>query len=368
MFAVFDIYHFLCTKKFGLLPRSKFHKIPNAVDGKDLPNLCSVSNRSDGKNNSGILVCPLILRSLLIFLFSFIFMLTSSNPAFPQPAAESGSGTIVNEVVKLDCEIRDARNRVFSLEKQISAIKERIQSGKAEVEILKRRVQKKRSALSNRARSIYVNGRTNNILIILTSEDITDYLNLVELSRKINQNDMQLLKEMKQEASRLKESISKMNKRLEELDTLKSEISRNIKSLEKKRAQKNSILNMQGGNRSSIESSARAVQQRMRELNNGETAIPSGRKVLTMIATAYCPLEPGLDYGTASGMRAQRGVVAVDPRVIPLGTRLYVDGYGYAIAGDTGSAIKGNRIDLCFDTLEEVYVFGWRLVTVRILD
>jgi 3D (Asp-Asp-Asp) domain-containing protein len=67
-------------------------------------------------------------------------------------------------------------------------------------------------------------------------------------------------------------------------------------------------------------------------------------------------------------MKAQHGVVAVDPRVVPLGTRLYIEGYGYAIAGDTGSAIKGTRIDLCFDTLEEVDAYGWRTITVEILD
>lgn len=71
---------------------------------------------------------------------------------------------------------------------------------------------------------------------------------------------------------------------------------------------------------------------------------------------------------TATGMKAQHGVVAVDPSVIPLGTRLYVEGYGNAIAADTGSAIKGNRIDLCFDTLSECNKYGRRTVKVEILD
>lgn len=90
-------------------------------------------------------------------------------------------------------------------------------------------------------------------------------------------------------------------------------------------------------------------------------------KTLTMNASAYCALEPGLDFVTATGMRAVRGVVAVDPKFIPLGTKLYVEGYGFAIAGDTGGAIKGNRIDLCFNTVAECYTFGRRKVVVHIL-
>ena len=71
---------------------------------------------------------------------------------------------------------------------------------------------------------------------------------------------------------------------------------------------------------------------------------------------------------TASGMKPQVGVVAVDPKVIPLGTKLYVEGYGEAIAGDTGGAIKGNRIDLFMPTRSEASRFGRRVVRVRVVE
>jgi 3D (Asp-Asp-Asp) domain-containing protein len=88
-----------------------------------------------------------------------------------------------------------------------------------------------------------------------------------------------------------------------------------------------------------------------------------------MEATAYCPKGCcGSRHGrTATGRRAEYGVAAVDPRRIPLGTALYVDRYGFAIAADTGSAIKGNRIDLCFPTHREANRFGRRQVRVLIL-
>ncbi|MBV9233573.1 MAG: 3D domain-containing protein [Candidatus Eremiobacteraeota bacterium] len=88
------------------------------------------------------------------------------------------------------------------------------------------------------------------------------------------------------------------------------------------------------------------------------------RGVLTMVATAYTAECGGCGGMTAIGRRAGYGIVAVDPRVIPLGTRLYISGYGPAIAGDTGGAILGNRIDLGFNTLRDALLFGRRSVTV----
>ncbi len=102
-------------------------------------------------------------------------------------------------------------------------------------------------------------------------------------------------------------------------------------------------------------------------------------RVLSMAATGYdassCGKSPSSSgYGvTASGARAQKGVVAVDTSVIPLGTRLYIESadgryvYGHAVAADRGSAIKGNRIDLCFDSNSEARSFGRRSVKVYVL-
>lgn len=89
---------------------------------------------------------------------------------------------------------------------------------------------------------------------------------------------------------------------------------------------------------------------------------------MTMEASAYLPTDGGGSGVTASGMRAQRGVVAVDPRVIPLGTRLYIPGYGDAIAADTGGAINGHMIDLCMESYGEAMQFGRRHVTVYVLQ
>jgi 3D (Asp-Asp-Asp) domain-containing protein len=89
---------------------------------------------------------------------------------------------------------------------------------------------------------------------------------------------------------------------------------------------------------------------------------------MTMVATGYSPYEGSSTGRCATGMRAGYGVVAVDPRVIRLGTRLFVEGYGYAVAGDTGGAIKGARIDLGHTTYREAEHVGRRVVHVWVLD
>jgi uncharacterized protein YabE (DUF348 family) len=94
---------------------------------------------------------------------------------------------------------------------------------------------------------------------------------------------------------------------------------------------------------------------------------PKGRP-MRVLATAYSAEEPGATSATASGVRAEKGVIAVDPDVIPLGTHLYVPGYGYGIAGDTGGMINGRHIDLCFDSMDELHDWGKRSVTIILLD
>lgn len=88
------------------------------------------------------------------------------------------------------------------------------------------------------------------------------------------------------------------------------------------------------------------------------------KRVLIMLATAYTHT----GNPTASGVMPYRGGVAVDPEVIPLGSRLYIEGYGYARAVDTGGLIKGNRIDLFFETAEECFQWGKRQVAVYVLE
>lgn len=92
------------------------------------------------------------------------------------------------------------------------------------------------------------------------------------------------------------------------------------------------------------------------------------KEVIAMEATAYLPTDGSGDGITATGVRAHHGVIAVDPNVIPLGTRVYIPGYGEAIAADTGGDIVGNRIDVVLEDYGSAMQFGRRTVDVYILS
>lgn len=87
-------------------------------------------------------------------------------------------------------------------------------------------------------------------------------------------------------------------------------------------------------------------------------------RVIDVISTAY---SPATGIYTCTGARARRGTIAVDPRLIPLGTRLYVEGYGFGVAQDVGSAIQGARIDVFFESEAQAQAWGIRRVRVYIL-
>jgi uncharacterized protein YabE (DUF348 family) len=107
-------------------------------------------------------------------------------------------------------------------------------------------------------------------------------------------------------------------------------------------------------------------------LSRGSTSVPSGQSIKVKATAYWAVYGVGSTY-TSSGRKAVRdpngySTIAVDPRVIPLGTKVYIDGYGYAVAADEGTAIKGNFVDVFFDTYKEACNWGVKYVNAYIVE
>ena len=99
---------------------------------------------------------------------------------------------------------------------------------------------------------------------------------------------------------------------------------------------------------------------------------PDSGKEFYVEATAYTPYCAGCSGVSATGinLRTKSGlkVIAVDPNVIALGSKVWVEGYGYAVAGDTGGAIKGNKIDILVPTETQANQWGRKKVRIKVLN
>jgi 3D (Asp-Asp-Asp) domain-containing protein/LysM repeat protein len=113
---------------------------------------------------------------------------------------------------------------------------------------------------------------------------------------------------------------------------------------------------------------AQTEQQPVQSNTNNQES----KKQLTMTATAYSANDGGISGVTATGIDLNKNpdakVIAVDPKVIPLGSKVYVEGYGVATAADTGGAIKGNKIDVFIAKKSDANNWGVRTVNVKVLD
>jgi len=322
---------------------------------------------------AGFAFAALLVAVSLVVAMSMIGGAAGRAVAQAAPSKPGETDTMVKDVVTLDSEINACKSKISQLEAKSQALGAKIESLGPQIAQKRSRLSAQRKALSARARSMYVNGRSSTLVLLASSKGVNDFFERRDMLTKVAEKDAQLIGEVKTEAAQLQASMAEIKQSKKEVDQAGAEAGARQQRLEKSRAEKSAIIAKAGAQSGAVVAQSGKVEAKINQINptNSQQTEVTGRptgKVMMMLATGYSPQEPGLDDHTASGMKAQHGVVAVDPRVIPLGTRLNVEGYGNCIAGDTGSAIKGNRIDLCFDTLEECNAYNTGVVRVEILD
>lgn len=139
------------------------------------------------------------------------------------------------------------------------------------------------------------------------------------------------------------------------------------KSIEEKDANMKRIEALYVKEVASLKASLKEKEQPV--ISRGDSVASS--KTITVTATAYTAYCNGCSGKTATGINLRANpdlkVIAVDPKVIPLGSKVYIEGYGHAVAGDTGGAIKGNKVDLFMSSKKRALDFGRQTVQVKVL-
>lgn len=332
------------------------------------------------------------------------------------------------KITDLNTQISKLNSEINNNNKDISEINKVIKVEKANMEQLSKEISASQDLANKRLRAMYINSYNESILgLLLTAENFSDLISKFEAARSIVTHDKSILDALSEKRQSLKETISNLDAKNKQLEDLKTSNTQRLNSInedklkletlikqfneeraaaaelikeneEKLIAHAVSVIDSNSTNSSEVKNVLQTLRSLLPQIttssvktktkdymaignmklinlranenptpNRGGSGTESYKATYTMQATAY--------YGgsfTAMGLKPVRdpdglSTIAVDPRVIPLGTKVYIPGYGTAIASDTGGAIKGNIIDLYMNTYEECIRWGRRPVTLHVV-
>jgi 3D (Asp-Asp-Asp) domain-containing protein len=272
----------------------------------------------------------------------------------------------------LDSRLAQARTQLVRIHARVAALRAEQEHVRQELTIVARNLRVSQRVLGNHLRTLYEEGEPDAIAVLLGSSSLDDAvtrLNELEQSARQGADAVSAAQDGRAKLAQLAETLSA---RVREAQALEVRARQTTEALASARAQRVAYLTSLAKQRrltarqiKSLDRRARRVVEQAQTLQE-HTAVPAapvvaGAKAITVTATGY-----SLPGRTSTGLPVGPGVVAVDPSVIPLGTRLTIPGYGEGVAADTGSAVSGYTIDLWFPTLAEALAWGRRTVTISL--
>ena len=285
------------------------------------------------------------------------------------------------ELYSLEAQLGRARTELADIEARRATLARERASAQTQLTVARQALLASQSELSDLARALYQQSGSDPLAVVLGAKSLEEALaGLDGISRAAGQSN-RIVEQARVARTRLTGLIDRLAERDAELDGLAAAAEGRAASLAATAAQRRRLIGelrrQQGLNAAriaAIEAQARTAAMRTSAVAvaapapplapveaAAAIATPSGERTLTVSSTGYT-----IRGRTSTGIPTAPGVVAVDPSVIPLGTRLTIPGYGVGIAADTGGAVHGNTIDVWFATKALALQWGRRVVTVTI--
>lgn len=299
-----------------------------------------------------------------------------------------------NEIDNKLKEVNQVKEELDTLEKDIDKKEEDIKETEKEIIEKEEEYEERIEQLGGRLQAMQKSEINKNLIItVLNSESIADAVNTIYQVSLIKDASEKTIKDTQEEGERLdslKEELVLVREELDNKkeDTIKTKekLDEEVKGLkttlaENKRKKEEEIKRQEEARKRALakeeEKAKRAtVASSGKEKDVTVKSKPAPAKTtaksgwMTFESTAYSMHEPGLSHKTASGvdLRKNPRVVAVDPSVIPLGSKVEIEGMGVYLAADTGGAIKGRIIDVHFSDVSKLRPWGRRNVNIRIVE
>jgi 3D (Asp-Asp-Asp) domain-containing protein len=313
-----------------------------------------------------------------------VLTLTAASAALAAPGTtgrrqSSGSGQrldtrtqqAVLSLYALDSRLQAWRARVASLEAAAAALQQRSATLRDELGAARTTLHVSQHQLGLNLRTLYERGNVDPVAVMLGATSLTNGIQQLDDLSRVADESRRIVAATTAAQGRLTRSrlnLAAEARRLARSLAAARQAEREVASTAAARAAYVSSLrarqHLQATQVNKVVATAHTAEQKTRQLQPKTAPAPppaAGGRKLVVSATCY-----DLPGRTATGMPVGRGVVAVDPSVIPLGSRLYIPGYGDGIAADVGGGIRGNIIDLWFPTYAECAAWGRRTVTITV--
>jgi peptidoglycan DL-endopeptidase CwlO len=281
----------------------------------------------------------------------------------------------------LDAELERTQARIAALDAEAARIRSERASVRLRLHYAKRTLRAAERQLALRLHSAYEQGQTDALAVMLGATSIDDAITGLDDLNRTAQLDRRVSAETRRARATLRRVAGTLAHRDAEIQSLAAAARSSLASLRATRSAREeyiaSLASQQRFNTAQIgglDARATAAIARSRTVaplppasapsagSSSPPTVPTQRtRALTVVATGY-----SLAGTTSIGMPVGWGVVAVDPSLIPLGTRLTIPGYGDGVAADTGSAVQGATIDLWFPTGAQALAWGRRTVTITL--
>ena len=299
--------------------------------------------------------------------------LRAENEAFA-----AGSQSAFASLTTIESRLAQANAELASFRARSRQIRTKREAVGQELRITRGALRAAQKALAGRLQTLYEEEQADVIALIIGAGSLDDALSAVETLDLAADQDEDLLESARSASGRLARLRSALRAKQRELDQLTAARTAAAASLTDARAERlRAIASLRAASQTNsgeiagLDAKARTLAAVKASpptpvVTAGAPSLPAGPasagvRSLTVLATGYA-----LPGRTATGRMVGWGVVAVDPSVIPLGSRLAVPGYGIGVAADTGGAIKGARIDLWFPSVGQALTWGSRAVTVAV--
>jgi 3D (Asp-Asp-Asp) domain-containing protein/peptidoglycan hydrolase CwlO-like protein len=285
----------------------------------------------------------------------------------------SSSQRALLELYSLETRLDQAERRIDALEARSAEVENQRETARNGLAVARSGFNTAHAQLAARLRQLYIEGDVDPLAVLLGAQSLDEVVTALDGLDRLATQDKEIIAQLAHAKTALQAASAELAARQNELRGLLADAratrasiagARNARAAYLAQLRHQQELNQAQIAKLSAQAAAAGQQSAGLTGSAGSTVPPAppahGTK-MTVSSTGYC-----IEGNTATGVPTSKGIVAVDPAVIPLGTRMYVPGYGEGVAADTGSAVKGKMIDVWFSSCADAMAWGWKTVTITL--